>query len=66
MRTARTPPARAGTSCCASTARSTRGYPGEALIVAFLLAFVPYLLILGPVNRIARRWFPDAPSGGPR
>jgi len=31
-------------------------YPGEALIVAFLLAFVPYLLIRGPVNRIARRW----------
>lgn len=30
-------------------------YPGEALIVAFVLAFVPYLLIRGPVNRIARR-----------
>jgi hypothetical protein len=30
-------------------------YPGEALIVAFILAFVPYLLIRGPVNRIARR-----------
>ena len=29
-------------------------YPGEALIVAFVLAFVPYLLIRGPVNRIAR------------
>ncbi len=29
-------------------------YPGEALITAFVLAFVPYLLIRGPVNRIAR------------
>jgi hypothetical protein len=32
-------------------------YPGEALLVAFLLAFVPYLLIRGPANRIARRFF---------
>lgn len=31
-------------------------YPGEMLIVAILLAVVPYLLIRGPVNRIARRW----------
>jgi len=31
-------------------------YPGEALIVALELAFVPYLLIRGPVNRIAKRW----------
>jgi len=30
-------------------------YPLAALFVAFLLAFVPYLLIRGPVNRIARR-----------
>ena len=29
-------------------------YPVEALITAFILAFVPYLLIRGPVNRIAR------------
>jgi len=41
-------------------------YPGEALIVAFLLALVPYLLIRGPVNRIARHWSRGAPSGGPR
>jgi len=27
-------------------------YPGEALITAFILAFVPYLLIRGSVNRI--------------
>jgi hypothetical protein len=29
-------------------------YPGELLLVAFLLACVPYLLIRGPANRIAR------------
>ncbi|MGA2936223.1 MAG: hypothetical protein ABSF52_03885 [Syntrophobacteraceae bacterium] len=29
-------------------------YPGEALLVAFILAFIPYLLIRGPVNRITR------------
>ena len=29
-------------------------YPVELLLVAFLLACVPYLLIRGPVNRIAR------------
>jgi hypothetical protein len=31
-------------------------YPGEALIVATILAILPYLLLRGPVNRIARRW----------
>jgi hypothetical protein len=30
-------------------------YPLAALSMAFLLAFIPYLLIRGPVNRIARR-----------
>jgi hypothetical protein len=29
-------------------------YPFEALIVALLLAFLPYILLRGPVNRIAR------------
>jgi hypothetical protein len=29
-------------------------YPLAALSIAFVLAFVPYLLIRGPVNRIAR------------
>lgn len=29
-------------------------YPGEALLVAFLLALLPYLLVRGPANRIAR------------
>jgi hypothetical protein len=31
-------------------------YPGEALIVALELAFVPYLIIRGPANRIAKWW----------
>jgi hypothetical protein len=29
-------------------------YPGETLIVAILLAIVPYLLVRGPINRIIR------------
>ncbi len=31
-------------------------YPGESLVVAFGLAIVPYLIVRGPVNRIARRF----------
>jgi hypothetical protein len=40
-------------------------YPLEALIVALVLAFLPYILLRGPVNRIARflKRPPDA-SGG--
>ena len=30
-------------------------YPVEALLVAAILAFIPYLLIRGPIIRIARR-----------
>jgi hypothetical protein len=30
-------------------------YPGEAILVAIILAIIPYLLVRGPVNRIARR-----------
>jgi hypothetical protein len=30
-------------------------YPGEMLVVAILLAIVPYLLVRGPTNRIAGR-----------
>ncbi|HTF70325.1 MAG TPA: hypothetical protein VK638_47380 [Edaphobacter sp.] len=30
-------------------------YPGETVLVAIILAILPYLLIRGPVNRIARR-----------
>jgi hypothetical protein len=31
-------------------------YPQETLIVATALALVPYLLVRGPANRIARHW----------
>jgi hypothetical protein len=31
-------------------------YPGEALLITFLLAVVPYLLLRGPISRIARRF----------
>jgi hypothetical protein len=30
-------------------------YPGEAIVVAIILAFVPYLLIRGPVNRLTAK-----------
>jgi hypothetical protein len=33
-------------------------YPGEALLTAFLLAIVPYILLRGPANRIIARFFP--------
>jgi hypothetical protein len=40
-------------------------YPGEAAIVAVLLAFVPYLLTRGPFARLARLWLRhDAAKGG--
>jgi hypothetical protein len=38
-------------------------YPVEALIVAILLAFIPYLLLRGPIARIARWWFAHKPAG---
>jgi hypothetical protein len=31
-------------------------YPGQAVIVATILAIVPYLLIRGPVTRVMRRF----------
>ena len=31
-------------------------YPSELLLLAFLLACVPYLLIRGPANRLASAW----------
>jgi hypothetical protein len=31
-------------------------YPGQAAVIAVLLAFVPYLLLRGPIERLARRW----------
>ena len=37
-------------------------YLGEALVTAFVLAVLPYLLIRGPAARIARRWNQDRAS----
>jgi len=31
-------------------------YPGEAAVTAFILAIIPYVLLRGPVNRLARRF----------
>jgi len=31
-------------------------YPGEILIVAFILAIVPYVVLRGPINRVVRLW----------
>jgi hypothetical protein len=31
-------------------------HPGEAAIIAILLAFVPYLLLRGPITRVAAWW----------
>jgi hypothetical protein len=36
-------------------------YPTEAVGIALLLAFVPYLVIRGPATRLARRWLDRAP-----
>jgi hypothetical protein len=38
-------------------------YPGEAMMVALVLAFVPYLLTRGPVARVASWWMHRAASG---
>jgi hypothetical protein len=35
-------------------------YPGEAVIVAIMLCFLPYLLLRGPIARIVRWWRGDA------
>ena len=37
--------------------------PVEGLIVSVVLALIPYLLIRGPVNRIARLFGKDTPAG---
>ena len=38
-------------------------YPIEALVIALTLAFVPYLLLRGPVARIAKPWLTRASAG---
>ncbi len=37
-------------------------HPAEAVIIALLLAFVPYLLLRGPIARIARWWRGKGPA----
>jgi hypothetical protein len=37
-------------------------HPAEAVIIALLLAFVPYLLVRGPCARIVRWWRGDPPA----
>jgi hypothetical protein len=32
-------------------------HPAEAVIIALLLAFLPYIALRGPISRVARRWF---------
>jgi hypothetical protein len=43
-------------------------YPGETIIVAFVLAIVPYLIVRGLVTRLARRKdvAPRRPASAPR
>jgi hypothetical protein len=36
-------------------------YPGQALVVAIVLAIIPYLALRGPVNRLMRHKKPDGP-----
>jgi hypothetical protein len=41
-------------------------YPNEALVIALLLAFVPYLIIRGPIVRALRRRGSAEPASGER
>ncbi len=41
-------------------------HPAEAVIIAFLLAFVPYVLLRGLVARLARRWLGNGTASGGR
>ena len=35
-------------------------YPVQAAVIAILLAFVPYLVLRGPIERIALHWIARA------
>lgn len=37
-------------------------YPAQAAVIAILLAFVPYLLLRGPFERVARHWLARRPA----
>jgi hypothetical protein len=38
-------------------------YPGEAVLMALLLAVIPYFLLRGPIARLARWWMARQSSG---
>lgn len=40
-------------------------YPREAALIALFLAFIPYLLLRGPIGRVARRWVRGHPPSEP-
>lgn len=42
--------------CCYQLLEFRWIYPMQALIIGCVLAIVPYILIRGPVNRLANRW----------
>jgi len=37
-------------------------HPGEAAIISILLAFVPYLLLRGPISRVVAWWLARRPA----
>jgi len=41
-------------------------HPAEALIIALMLAFLPYVLLRGLVTRIAHRWVGNKSASDPR
>jgi hypothetical protein len=41
-------------------------HPAEAVIIALLLAFVPYVAMRGLIARVARRWFARGSAGASR
>jgi hypothetical protein len=38
-------------------------YPAQAAVIAILLAFVPYIVLRGPIERLARHWVARPASG---
>ena len=38
-------------------------YPGETVVVAIALTVIPYVVVRGPANRIARLWVRRPPAG---
>jgi hypothetical protein len=40
-------------------------YPGEAVVITLILAVIPYLILRGPIDRIARWWLARRPQPRP-